>query len=179
MEAGCSAAARRGLLNAQFASMNLGNMGEKAQNAAAAYGFARRSTLIETCDYAIVMYGTNDVAAGRTLSQMQADLTAIWSQLVDRDLAVYAATIPPIITGSWATEGGQTVTANEAARVALNDWIRSTPAPLAGYFETADTVETTRNSGKWKSPGYTADGTHPSATGHAAMAGAVTTSVLV
>jgi hypothetical protein len=75
MEAGCSAAARRGLLNAQFASMNLGNMGEKAQNAAAAYWM--RSTLIETCDYAIVMYGTNDVAAGRTLSQMQADLTAI------------------------------------------------------------------------------------------------------
>jgi lysophospholipase L1-like esterase len=29
------------------------------------------------------------------------------------------------------------------------------------------------------SPGYTADGTHPSAAGHAAMAGAVTTSVLV
>jgi lysophospholipase L1-like esterase len=53
------------------------------------------------------------------------------------------------------------------------------PSAAERRFETADTVETTRNSGKWKSPGYTADGTHPSATGHAAMAGAVTTSVLV
>lgn len=51
--------------------------------------------------------------------------------------------------------------------------------PLAGVFETADTVETARDSGLWKSPGYTADGLHPSGAGHAAMAAAINTSLFV
>jgi lysophospholipase L1-like esterase len=83
-------------------------------------------------------------------------------------------------------------------RVQINDWIRArcpengsgvpqlagTPGAVAspflsGWFETADTVESARNSGKWKATGsasgYTADGVHPSQTGHAAMAAAIDT----
>ena len=37
-----------------------------------------------------------------------------------------------------------------------------------GYFEIADTLETSRNSGIWRSPGFTIDGLHPSPTGYAA-----------
>lgn len=48
--------------------------------------------------------------------------------------------------------------------------------PLVGYFETADAVETARNSGKWKVDGtankYTSDGVHPNALGHQTMADA-------
>lgn len=49
--------------------------------------------------------------------------------------------------------------------------------PLAAVFEVADAVESARNSGKWKVTGAanyaTADGTHPSAAGHALAATAI------
>jgi hypothetical protein len=77
-------------------------------------------------------------------------------------------------TNGWTTTAGQTTHGNNAQRVAFNNWLRDgapidgagaplavgatgTRAgqpghPLAGYFETADTMETARNSGIWKMP---------------------------
>lgn len=51
--------------------------------------------------------------------------------------------------------------------------------PLTSFFEIADTVESSRNSGRWKAPGYTADGIHPSAVGHAAMAAGINTGLFI
>jgi lysophospholipase L1-like esterase len=50
--------------------------------------------------------------------------------------------------------------------------------PLEGYFDTADEVESARNSGKWAAS-HTGDGVHPNTTGHAAMATAIDTDLFV
>jgi lysophospholipase L1-like esterase len=154
--------------------------------------------------YAVVLIGRNDLSTNkRSVAQVQGDLLAIWRGFAERGIKVYACTILPRTssTDEWKTRRNQTVDASESKRIALNDWIRSgapidrktlrpmaVPAPgavkagaarhpLAGYFETADTVETARNSGIWKVDGspdrYTAGGVHPTAAGYRLMAGAI------
>lgn len=136
-----------------------------------------------------------------TSANIQSDAVTAWT--VMRRMApygVYATTLTPQTTSTdgWATVGNQTVqypADREPRRIAFNSWLRdgapidnsgvpqavgSTGVlragqaghPLSGYFEVADLAETTRNSGIWKA-GYSADGTHPNATGHAALAAAI------
>lgn len=162
-----------------------------------------RSAILEYCTSLICQYGTNDVNNTRTAAQMEADLLKLWRLGMARGIPVYQTTIVPRTTSSdsWVTVNNQTAHANDAARTALNDWLRAgspidptsfaavaigtsgavlagqTGHPLAGYFETADTVESARNSGKWKAA-YTDDGVHPNATGSAAAAASITTSLL-
>jgi len=64
--------------------------------------------------------------------------------------AVFLTTTPPdpTSTDGYATLGNQTAGTNDAARVAINDWKRTVPAPFAGVIETADPVESSRDSGK-------------------------------
>jgi lysophospholipase L1-like esterase len=94
-------------------------------------------------------------------------------------LPVFQNTITPSTTStdSWATTGNQTPESSNAVRVQVNDWIRTVPSPLSGYFEIADLAETARNSGIWKA-GYTSDGLHPNATGHSALAAGIDVSKL-
>lgn len=93
-------------------------------------------------------------------------------------IKVYQTTITPHTssTDSWATTANQTPTTNAGPggiRTQLNDWIRTIPVPLTGYFEVDDVVSTGRNTGIWQVGSvYLTDalGIHPSPTGHAAMA---------
>lgn len=155
--------------------------------------------LLPYCTHAICEYPVNDVGSGGTitLAQIKAALIVVWESCADAGVLCFQTTTTPQTTStdSWATLVNQTVTAYESShRTALNDWIRAgapmsagvavaigTPGalvagdeghPLAGYFEIADTVESSRNSGKWI-VGTTDDGLHPSETGHALMAEAV------
>lgn len=141
--------------------------------------------------------GTNDVNGARTAAQIKASLLAGWKRAAAGGARVYQTTITPWSGGDFTTTGaGQTVNTNDAARTATNDWIRAgapidpttlavvaigtsgalvagaTGHPLHGYFETADAVESARNSGKWKA-NYTADGAHPEQVGHQAMAAVI------
>lgn len=135
--------------------------GQKAVDYATRIQVARRLSFAGSCRYAVVNLGINDVASGRTLAQIQGDLTAIWNALTARGVKVWQCTLTPKTssTDGWTTTAGQTVTANEAVRTQLNDWIRTKPAPLSGVFETADTVESARNSGIWKVGATAATGT--------------------
>jgi lysophospholipase L1-like esterase len=89
---------------------------------------------------------------------------------------IYVTTVTPRSTSSdgWATVANQTVDGNNPIRVTYNNWVRAgcpidptTLAavvvgtagallagqyrhPITGYFEVADTVESARDSGKWK-----------------------------
>jgi lysophospholipase L1-like esterase len=107
-------------------------------------------------------------------------------------------------TDNWTTLVNQTVGANESVRVAINDWIRDgapfsvdgsgeeapaaigstatgvvrfgeTGHPADKYYELADTVESSRNSGKWVvvAGQDMTDGVHPGPYGHPRMAEAV------
>jgi lysophospholipase L1-like esterase len=140
--------------------IHVGRGGETAIGAAT--GRYLRMTHQHRCSSTIVEYGVNDITGGVSLSQLQNALLDIWKAASARGSAVFQTTITPVTTSTdaWATTANQTVTANELKRTQLNDWIRTVPAPLTGYFEIADIAETSRNSGIWKAAG-TADGTHP------------------
>ena len=108
-------------------------------------------------------------------------------------------------TDGWTSTAGQTINLTpevEANRVARNNWLRdgapidATDTPLAtgttdpaalragdnGHplafpvFDEADTLETSRNSGLWRSDGgaHTNDGTHLTAHGNTTMTAAMT-----
>lgn len=128
---------------------------------------------------ALSAYGINDVTGGQTLVAMQGRLQSVWAQLKAMGCKVYQTTLTPVSTStdSWATTVNQTTAASNAVRIAVNDWIRTVPAGLDDVIEVADIVETARNSGIWKAAN-TSDGTHPNATGHAAIAAAVNISGL-
>jgi hypothetical protein len=128
--------------------------------------------------HAISDMGTNDLGAGRTVAQIQADLIAFWTLFTSRRIKVWQTTQTPHTTSTdtWATLGNQTPLAaysTNNAWATLNDWIRTTPAPLSGYIEVADTVTPSRNTCAWNVGSvYLTDGfgLHPSPAGHAAMA---------
>jgi lysophospholipase L1-like esterase len=186
-----------------FGYVHIGAGAERATHFAARH---RRAVLLSTCKYFLCSYGTNDLyAGGQSVAATQAGLVGTWLTMRRRGPVVYQTTITPQTssTDSWATTGNQTALSGNANRVTVNDWIRDgAPVnsstlvavatgtvgalragqpghPLAGYFEVADTVESARNSGAWKAPGFTADGVHPSTIGHTAMAGAINTTLFV
>jgi lysophospholipase L1-like esterase len=137
---------------------------------------SKRLAWASACTHAIVQYGTNDYPGG-SLSTIQTNLARLWTVLATQGIKVYQTTITPrsTSTDSWATVENQTPTANsDSTKNQLNDWIRTTPAPLTGYFEVADTVESARNSGVWKA-GFSDDGIHPNQTGHSTATTAIDT----
>lgn len=176
-------------------------------SASRGYGFAFRSRggIIRHATHSIEMYGTNDIAAS-TLATIQTWNVLNWRDRSARGVRTYACTLVPRVTStdSYATTVNQTDAAgNSTTRVQFNDWIRAgapvTPAmvpttagasdailfgqpghPALGYFETADAVESARNSSRWKVDGtankYTADGIHPTAFAHQVMADAMVAS---
>jgi lysophospholipase L1-like esterase len=159
--------------NGHAGLINIGVASDTAQNFLTAAGHLRRMSVARHCGTAVCNYGRNDLTGGRTLAQVQADLIAVWTMLAQRRLRVFQTTITPRTTSTdaWLTTTNQTPGTGEASRVLLNDWLRagapiasgaavavgtsgavlagSVGHPLSGYFETADAVESARNSGLW------------------------------
>lgn len=70
-------------------------------------------------------------------------------------------------TDSYATLVNQTAIANDSIRTAVNDLIRGgTATEFSTYFEIADVLESSRNSGKWKTGSYVYEAFHESQTGY-------------
>lgn len=137
---------------------------------------AHRMGMMGDAEVAIVAYGANDLGGNKTFSQLQASLQYIYDYCAARGMRVFGATITPKTssTDSFATLANQTKTysgATETVRTQINDWIRTTPTPLTGYFEAADAAESARNSGLWRVDlgAPTADGLHPTSAVCAAM----------
>lgn len=169
-------------LGGNFVSLNLGADQDRAS------GFAIdhpcRGRFLAGCDYGFETYGGKDLDDSDTLAQIQASRIAIWQAFKQRGIAMYSDTVPPYTTSTdgWTTTTNQTKawsTANEATRVALNQWMRAgapmansaavTPGtanaivagnphhPLAGVVDDAATCETQvfqygqgTDSGIWK-----------------------------
>jgi hypothetical protein len=163
-----------------YAHILMAKPGESIQTFATEAGRALRMRLLKGCSHVVCGYGGADVFLNsRSLVQMQADFATVWGILNAMGIKVFQATIHPYTTSSnsWADVDGQTIHANTTVRNNLNDWIRTIPTPLSGYFETADIVESARNSGKWKAV-YTTDGIHPKDTTiHSLMAAAINPNV--
>lgn len=197
-------------LNSQYSNIKFDRSGSTIKDfvlPAGTSGSVYRLPMIDGCTTIIDEFGVNDLNSARTLAQLQADCLTLWTYAAHRNIRVFRTTLSPWTTSTdlWATTTNQTVTAWETDRVSFNTWIRdgapidsttkaavatgttsgvlragATGHPLFGYFETADTLESSRNSGKWAVNGSanypTADGIHPSPTFHQLMAGAIDTS---
>lgn len=120
----------------------------------------------------IQQLGGNDLRDGATLQQMKDRLTEIWDILDSLGAKIIQSTYSPICTSTdqFKTLAGQTRSADWPIRNAVNEWIRSQPAPLAGVLECCIPFESSPGSGLWKVDGtankWTADGTHVTAHGH-------------
>lgn len=139
--------------------MNMAIAGEQAQNFVQKHIYRAPFGMYAT--HIICEYGINDLILGsRTYAQVLADLQTIRGYFAKQKF--YQATILPksLSTDGWATVGNQTADPLAAPRSALNNTFRGGASWLNGYFETADAVESARDSGLWKAPGYTADGLH-------------------
>jgi hypothetical protein len=130
------------------------------------------------CTDVIVEYGRNDVSGGSTIAAIQGYLITIWRRYARRGLVVHETTITPkpaSSTDSFMTEANQTPGSDEVVRVGVNDWLRDGAPldgttfaplavgatalrmgqaghPLATVVDAADAAESSRNSGKWKTP---------------------------
>ncbi|QOV99508.1 SGNH/GDSL hydrolase family protein [Rhodococcus pyridinivorans] len=165
MDAGWPA---RGLAN-NYGYINAGRAGEEAGQFQPGRGrLLGRLQLAAYCTHALVNYGVNDIKGNKTAAQIKGYLETIWAMLDRMGIAVYQSTITPITDNTGTTPLNA---AQEAVRVEVNNWIRTTPGLLSGYFDAADASETARNSGAWKS-GYSTDGTHPNSTGGGGIAAA-------
>lgn len=125
---------------------------------------SHKITLLSSCSDVILALGTNDLSLGNSAATIEANATAVANELISRGVSrVYICTVPP------KTNGSNVPASTESIRVAVNTWIRTTPAPFTGFFDTADTLETSRNSGVWKAGVFYTDGTHPLAAGYDLM----------
>lgn len=95
------------------------------------------------CTHAVVGYGRNDLAAGRTDAELRADTIAIGDRLARLGIIPLLCTILPNPTSTtfFKDYTNQTRPSWETARKTHNDWRRSVPAPFAGCFDICVGVE--------------------------------------
>jgi hypothetical protein len=156
--------------------------GETLQNFLLNTAHFRRSAVIKYARYAICNYAINDIAAGRTAAQIQANLLTQANRNAARGIVkTIIQTVTPRTTSTdrFTTTTNQTLSTSttNTVRIAHNTWVRdggpidpSTLAPvaagttgavrfgaanhpIAGYLELADIVESSRNSGLWMASG--------------------------
>lgn len=163
-------------LGPSFAYINAGIGGDRAQTFAS--GHAKRSPLAAYASHIICGFGRNDIAIGRTGAQVLADLQTIYALFPGKP--VFQSTTVPWTTSSdsWATVTNQTADASEAQRLILNRAIRAVPPGLAGYFDVANALESSPDSGRWATPpggttgadvASTTEGVHPALRGYLAV----------
>ena len=158
--------------------MNLAQPGETAASFAGYAARPMRSYLFQFARYAVCEYGANDLLFATTLAALQANSLIFWKSLALRGVSCYQTTLTPRVTSSdnFATLAGQTPINSACGpgvcvRTLFNDWVRAGAPlvagvavaagtagalvagqpghPLTGYFEVADRVESSRNSGTW------------------------------
>jgi len=124
---------------------------------------AIQRSLIAYCTHIFAAHGINDINGGADLPTTTARLLAYWNLLATANRKLIAITLSPegvTTLDAYATVINQTANGRNSVRVGVNAVIRKFYKPLDGFIEVADQVESTRDSGKFKAPGFTADGTH-------------------
>jgi len=139
---------------------------------------ARRKELAAWCSDVIFQGGINDITGGTSDATFRTQLNTGRTNLLTYapNARVSLSTLAPVASSvdSWTTVAGQTTVASNPVRVTHNDWRRTVPTGFYRCFEVADAVESSRNSGLWKTdeltPFFTAaDSTHESDGGFAAI----------
>lgn len=142
-------------VGARMACINGAVSGDSYGNVIQANMYNVRAQLASRCDIIIDEYGINDLGTGvnTSLSTFANYINTMRALTGLAGKPYYRMTITPraISTNLFVDTTNQTATTNASARSAINDAIRNNTlalnAPMAGYFETADAVESARNSG--------------------------------
>lgn len=176
----------RGLLNVNgynLAHSKLSRSGERLQNLA-----SNGALRFQVCRYAthyICELGVNDINAGRTLAQMQADYLTTWAAARAAGIQhITRTTLTPQTNSSdaWATLANQTTKTGfepGGVRDQLNAWFPTKVADgtIDAVCDVAAVCQDATTPWKWRvdlgTP--TVDGTHPEAVLHTAMAGVLNT----
>lgn len=124
----------------------------------------------------ILAYGNVAVEEWGTNGPIYADSATVWSYL--KSVGNYVVRTKLLTqttsTDGWATTANQTKTANYTTptgdRIIFNGAISAQEGILYDKFVSFDTAVLHTDRDLWKAPSYTADGLHPSATAHEAMA---------
>lgn len=155
--------------------INTATPGETLANVAADLTSYAGYHLFDTLPtHMILSLGINDAAAS-DYRDLVYNATKILSYYASLGVVPFLCTLTPqaASTDSWATLVNQTTTSINPVRVLFNNAVRAGLTPARGYLEIADSVESSRDSGKWKvtgsANGYATDQTHPSPGGHLAM----------
>ena len=113
-----------------------------------------------------VFLGTNDIAAGRTSSQIIEDLKEATRRIHLHGMRAIGVTILPREGGA-----GYVPPSMEPVRKAVNDWLRASSS-FDAVWDFATTLSQPMQRDVMNVT-YSGDGTHPNETGHKAMADAV------
>lgn len=130
-------------------------------------GSTLRRALAAYCDVIVSGYGISDVQVGGATASSVVALFQTFSALFGNK-PVYQTTLLPLSTSTdgWATTANQTTSTTNGVRIGFNNALRTGALSgtyltgLAGFVELADEIESARDSGIWKAPGYTGDGVH-------------------
>jgi hypothetical protein len=132
---------------------------------------ARIAALAKYFSHIICNLGVNDTLDARTLAQMQGDVEIFRYRFRNKTIIWPTIECRTTSTDSWATVANQTLDANDPTRVAFNAWLKTIPTRISAAPDIAADISDA-STGKWKAPGYTDDGLHPSSTaGDAIKAG--------
>jgi hypothetical protein len=132
----------------------------------AAANYPLSANLAQYCTAIVSNHSINDLLNGETSAQLVANQQTMMAAFSSK--AYFPCTIAPRTTStdSWATLGNQTAGSENAQRVTYNTAVRAGIAGATGYFEIADSGESSRNSGLWLVNGTanyaTQDGVHES-----------------
>lgn len=117
-----------------------------------------------TCDFGFIAVGSNDVEAGRTLAEMQADYLTVASNLrgkIGAGKPIYASTVLP----------RKFATAKETVRTDYNTWLATCPGGIAGVIDFATLMtDAAVATPPQLLPIYDSDGSHPKPLGYLRMA---------
>lgn len=169
--------AQRSLFDADFASnVRAGcKLGRSGSTAAGMW----TGPLTET--KSILAHGNVAVEEWGTNAPVYADSTVVWSYLKSVGQYVIRTKLltQTTSTDSWATTANQTKTANYTTptgdRVTFNAAVAAQEGILYDKYVSFDSDVLHTDRDLWKAPGYTADGLHPTATSHEAMAAVMRT----
>jgi lysophospholipase L1-like esterase len=167
----------------RYAWMKSAQSGSQAAHFNSSHTF--RDVMLAMCDAIVVTFGGNELVNSKSLATIQSDFTTLWKTLRALGPRVWATTVTPITTSTdaFATVANQTAynasfgTAGttyanllkwlrDGAPIAANgqNYRAGQPGhPLLGILDTAPPLVDPTSPWKWRAPGYTADGAHPSA----------------
>ena len=140
---------------------------------------AKRMSLASYFTHFAVNMGINDITNGGSAASVAADTNSVVALFPG---PVALCTLSPVSTSSdsWNSTASQTTVASNAVRITENTRRLAGVAGVKTIYDVNPAVETvvSPESGIWKAPGFTSDGTHPNSGGYKAEAALINVSLL-